>query len=521
MKKFILLAGLIATTTLIGFGQAPNREDRPNGEAKPEAKEDKTAPIPPEHSSVTHHEMSLDGKTLRYTATAGTLLVDGDDGKPYGSFFYVAYTEDGVTDPRKRPVTFLYNGGPGSASLWLHMGSVGPVRVVTASPEASGPGPYQMVPNQYTLLDKSDLVFIDAVGTGFSRPAGKATQKDFSGTDQDVKSFDRFIMRYVTVNDRWNSPKYLFGESYGTTRSAALVDALEDDGISCNGVVLMSTILNYFGRSPGLDQVYIGYLPSFAAIAWHYNKISNKPEDIKVFLNEVRAFARGPYADALAQGDNLPESQVNAIAAKLSSYIGLSVQYIKDSNLRISAPRFRKELLRNDREILGRYDARFEGTDIDAAGDVPGYDPSGTGITGAFVSAFHDYLERELKYTTKETYFPRGPHVNETWDQSHRAPGQGGRPMREAYVAGDLADAMRKNPALRVFSVNGLFDLATPFFMTEYDLSHMELEPKLRDHVQFAYYPSGHMIYLNVDALKQLKTDLAAFYTKSSPGASE
>jgi carboxypeptidase C (cathepsin A) len=517
MKKFALLAGLIATIALIGFGQPPNREDR----AAAETKEEKAAPIPPERTSVTHHEITLDGKALRYTATAGTLLVDGDDGKPYGSFFYVAYTEDGVTDETKRPVTFLYNGGPGSASVWLHMGSVGPVRVVTASPEATGPGPYQLVPNQYTLLDKSDLVFIDAVGTGFSRPVGKATQKDFSGTDQDVKSFDRFIMRYVTVNSRWNSPKYLFGESYGTTRSAALVDALEDDGISCNGVVLMSTILNYFSRSPGLDQVYIGYLPSFAAIAWHYNKIPNKPEDIKAFLNEVRAFARGPYADALAQGDNLPEAQVNAIAAKLSGYIGLSVQYIKEANLRISAPRFRKELLRNDREILGRYDARFEGTDTDAAGDVPGYDPSGTGITGAFVSAFHDYLERELKYTTKDTYFPRGPHVNETWDQSHRAPGEGGRPLREAYVAGDLADAMRKNPGLRVFSVNGLFDLATPFFMTEYDLSHMDLEPKLRDHVQFAYYPSGHMIYLNVDALRQLKTDLAAFYTKSSPGASE
>jgi carboxypeptidase C (cathepsin A) len=522
MKKFVLLAGLIATTALIGFGQPPNREERPGAEAKPDAKEEKSASIPPEHSSVTHHEMTLNGKTLRYTATAGTLLVDGDDGKPYGSFFYVAYTEDGITDPTKRPVTFLYNGGPGSASVWLHMGSVGPVRVVTASPEATGPGPYQMVANQYTLLDRSDLVFVDAVGTGFSRPVGKATEKDFSGTDQDVKSFDRFITRYVTVNNRWNSPKYLFGESYGTTRSAALVDALENDGISCNGIVLMSTILNYFSRSPGLDQVYVGYLPSFAAIAWHYNKIPNKPEDIKTFLKEVRAFARGPYADALAQGDDLPEAQVNAIASKLSGYIGLSVQYIKDANLRISASRFRKELLRGDREILGRYDARFEGTDIDAAGDVPGYDPSGTGITGAFVSAFHDYLERELKYTTKETYFPHGPHVNETWDESHHAPGQsGGRPLREAYVAGDLADAMRKNPGLRVFSVNGLFDLATPFFMTEYDLSHMELEPKLRDHVQFAYYPSGHMIYLNVDALKQLKSDLAAFYVKSSPGASE
>jgi carboxypeptidase C (cathepsin A) len=390
------------------------------------------------------------------------------------------------------------------------------VRVVTDSPEATGAAPYQIVPNSSSLLDKTDLVFIDAVGTGYSRPVGKATQKEFSGTDQDVKAFDKFITRYVTVNQRWNSPKYLFGESYGTTRSAALVDALENDGMSFNGVILMSTILNYFTRSPGLDNTFIGYLPSYAAIAWHFNKIANKPEDLKAYLNEVRAFARGPYADALAQGDNLPAAQVDAIAAKVSAYTGLSVAYIKQANLRISPSRFRKELMRDSRVILGRYDARFEGTDFDAAGETPGYDPSGTGITGAFVSAFHDYLSRELKYSSDETYYPRGPNVNESWDQSHKAAGGGTQALREAYVAGDLADAMRKNPQLRVFSANGLFDLATPFFITEFDLSHMELEPKLRKNVEFAYYPSGHMIYLNVDALKQLKTDLSRFYSQSA-----
>lgn len=497
-----------------GFAQR-NQAGEPQGSVATET------PVPPENASTTEHELSLDGKTIRYGATAGTLVINGDDEKPYGSVFYVAYTQRGITDPRTRPVTFLYNGGPGSASLWLHMGSVGPVRVVTASPAATGAGPYQVVANQHSLLDKTDLVFVDAVGTGFSRPVGKATMKNFAGTDQDVQAFARFIQRYVSVNHRWNSPKFLFGESYGTTRSAALVDALENGGMSFNGVILMSTILNYFTMSPGMDAVFIGNLPSYAAIAWHFEKVARKGREEKAFLEEVRAFARGPYSEALAQGHNLPQAQVDAIAAKLAGYTGLSVQYIKEANLRVSPTRFRKELLRDQRMILGRYDARFEGTDLDAAGETPGYDPSSTGITGAFVSAFQDYLDRELKYTSKETYFPRGPNVNQSWDHTHRPPTAGGfgqgqaQPLRDAYVAGDLADAMRKNPRLKVFSANGLFDLATPFFITEYDLAHMELDPKLRGNIEFAYYHSGHMIYLNVDALKQLKTDLAGFYSRT------
>jgi carboxypeptidase C (cathepsin A) len=501
MKASILIA-LLGCSVL--FAQAPAKE-----EASP--KEEKAPAIPREGAQVTHHELSLDGKGYKYSATAGTLLIDGDDSKPYGSIFYVAYTLDGVTDPRSRPVTFLYNGGPGSASLWLHMGSVGPMRIVTASPNATGAPPYEMVPNQYSLLDKSDLVFIDAPSTGYSRPVGKATDKDFAGTDQDVKAFAKFITRYVSVNQRWNSPKFLFGESYGTTRSSFLADYLENDGMSLNGVVLMSTILNYFVRSPGMDNEFVGYLPTYAAIAWYHSKLANKPPDVKAFLEEVRAFARGEYAEALSLGHNLPPARVDAIAAKLSAYTGLSVQFLKEANLRVNQPRFRKELMRTDREILGRYDGRFEGTDVDAASDQPGYDPSSTGITGAFVASFHDYLTRELKYTVSETYYPRGPNLNQVWDQSHRPLGAT-QPLREPYVAGDLADAIRKNPKLRVFSVNGLFDLATPFFITEFDLSHMELEPKLRQNVQFAYYPSGHMIYLNVDALKQLKADLAEFY---------
>ena len=513
----------VLAATLI-FLVVPHASAQRGGGAPATAAAEET-PVPPESGSVTEHDLSLDGKTIHYSATAGTLLINGADEKPNASVFYVAYTLPSVADPRTRPLTFLYNGGPGSASMWLHMGSVGPVRVVTSSPEATGSGPYQTVPNQYSLLDKSDLVFVDAPGTGFSRPVGKATIRNFAGADQDVQSFAKFIDRYISVNHRWNSPKFLFGESYGTTRSAALADALETQGMSVNGVVLMSTILNYFTRSPGSDATYIGYLPSYAAIAWHFEKIPHKPAGEVAFLDEVRAFARGPYAEALALGHNLPPAESDAIAAKLSAYTGLSLAFLKEANLRITPERFRKELLRDRRMIVGRYDARFEGTDIDAAGDSPGYDPSSTGITGAFVAGLHEYLDRELKYSSKETYYPNGPTVNQNWDHTHRPPGAaggGGRgpapPMRDIYVAGDLADAMRKNPRLKVLSLNGLFDLATPFFITEFDLSHMELEPHLRQNIEFKYYPSGHMIYLNVDALKQLKIDLADFYSRAGAG---
>jgi len=310
-----------------------------------------TVAVPPEKNSTTSHEMMLSGRTLRYTATAGNLLITADDDQPNATVFYVSYTLEGVSDIRSRPLTFLYNGGPGSASMWLHMGSIGPVRVLTSSPEATGPGPYQIAPNQYSLLDQSDLVFVDAVGAGFSRPVGKGTIRDFAGTDQDVRAFQKFIYRYVTINHRWNSPKFLFGESYGTTRSAALVDALENSGMSFNGVILMSSILNYFVSAQGSDALYIGNLPSYAAIAWHYEKVPHKGKDQKAFLDDVRAFARGPYAEALAQGHNLPQAQVDSMATKLAGYTGLSAQYIKEANLRVSPARFRKELLRDQRTM--------------------------------------------------------------------------------------------------------------------------------------------------------------------------
>jgi carboxypeptidase C (cathepsin A) len=410
-------------------------------------------------------------------------------------------------------VTFFYNGGPGAATIWLHMGSFGPVRVMTQSPEATAPAPFTWVPNEYSLLDKSDLVFIDAPLCGFSRAVGKGVVKDFAGTDQDIQAFKKFIERYITANQRWNSPKFLFGESYGTTRSAGLVAALQNDGVTFNGVVLLSSILNYNIRNPGYDAEAIGYLPSFAAIGYYYKKVKTSAS-MAEWVQQAREFARGPYALALQQGDRLPQAEFDSIAARVALLTGLSEGYVKEARLRISAARFRRELLRNDDRTMGRYDARFMGWDPDDAGETPGFDPSDTGISGAYVGAFHDYIQRELRYISQETYYTSGPGVNTAWEFKHR-PSGGRGDQSNPDTAMDLADAMRKNPRLKVFSANGYFDLATPFFATEYDLSHMSLPANLVGNVSFGYYPAGHMVYLNVDALREMKADLAKFYSSA------
>jgi carboxypeptidase C (cathepsin A) len=514
LKTFTLRASAaLLSLAFLTTNFAHAQEGKPKGpEAADAEKKEPALPIPAETKSETKHDWTVGARPVHYTATAGNLLIKDDEDKANnGSIFYVAYTEDGAP-AKSRPVTFLYNGGPGSASLWLHMGSVGPVRVVTASPKATGPAPYQWVQNQYSLLDKTDLVFIDAPMTGFSRAVGKGTAKDFAGVDQDVKAFEKFIIRYITVNQRWDSPKYLFGESYGTPRSAALVATLNNDGIAFNGVVLLSSILNYYVRSPGYDLDPKTYLPTFAAIAWYYDKVPHTGT-MKEFVEKAREFSRGPYAQALDQGDRLPPAEFDAIATKLAGITGLSVQYIKESKLRINPTRFRKELLRDQDEILGRYDARFEGIDIDSAGEYPGFDPSDTGISGVFVGSFHSYLQTELKYMSSENYNLQGPGINENWDWKHRPSGgfRGG-PQSEPDTVIDLSDAMRKNPALKVFSANGWFDLATPFFGTEHDLAQMMLPPSLLGNVQFGYYPAGHMVYLNVDALKEMHADLDKWY---------
>ncbi|GAC1421872.1 MAG: carboxypeptidase [Acidobacteriaceae bacterium] len=507
----VSLAACLVTASLTTGAQTP-----PVAEKAAEKPEEATTPVPPETSSVTKHDWSFNGVTIHYTATAGNLLVRDDKDKPIGSLFYVAYTQDGA-DPSTRPVTFFYNGGPGSSTAYLHMGSFGPVRVVTKSPEATPPPPFTYVPNESSLIDKSDLVFIDAPLAGFSRAVGKGTVKDFAGVDEDVKAFEKFILRYTSLNQRWNSPKFLFGESYGTPRSAALVAALQNDSVEFNGVTLLSSILNYNIRAEGYDTSFIAYLPSYTAIAMQHNKgkhTGTMPDEVQ----KAREFARGPYAEALAQGDKLPAVQFDAAAQKLSDLTGLSVQYLKQAKLRVSPTRFRKELLREEDRTLGRYDARFEGWDVDDAGENPSYDPSSTGIGGAYVGALHTYLQKDLKYMSNETYFLSAPGVIQAWNFKHHPSGAAPGPNNDQAMpdtAIDLADAMRKNPKLRVFSANGWFDLATPFFATEYDLSHMMLPAPIASNVEFGYYPAGHMVYLNTEALKQMKSDLSRFYAEA------
>ncbi|MGN6520889.1 MAG: S10 family peptidase [Dokdonella sp.] len=501
----LLLACSIAAQAADGDQDAESADK----DAKSAKKDEK--PIPAERTAVSHGSVEVAGRTVRYTATAGNVLIQDKENKPNASVFYVAYTADAARGAGERPVTFFYNGGPGSPSVWLHMGSVAPVRVESASAEATAPPPYRLVPNAYSLIDRSDLVFIDAVGTGFSTPVGKGKGKDFWGVDQDLDAFAKTITRYVSINHRWNAPKFLFGESYGTTRSAGLVNKLQNDGMAFNGVVLLSSSLNYGANSPGLDHTYVGALPTLAAIAWYHDKVPNKPAELRTFLDEARAFAAGEYAAALAKGQDLSAAELDAMATKLSRYTGLSPQYLEEANLRVNQSRFRKELLRDERRTVGRYDGRYEGIDLDAAGENPEFDASSTAITGAYIGAFNHYAEDTLKWSSDTPYVRTGPDIIREWDWKHEQPGSR-VPQRVPYVAGDLARAMRENPKLQVLSANGWFDLATPFFATEYDISHMQLDPSLRGNVTFTYYPSGHMVYLNVDALKQFKADLDRFY---------
>lgn len=468
-----------------------------------------TAPVR-EAAKASHHAVTVAGKSIGYTATAGTLTLRDDDGKPIASMFYVAYVADRAKGEADRPVTFLYNGGPGSASLFVHMGLFGPKHVLTDSPASTHNAPYTITENPNSLLDKSDLVFLDAIGAGYSRPLGDTKGAAFYGVDQDIDAFARGIQRYVTINHRWNSPKFLFGESYGTTRSAGLAYALQERGLQLNGVLILSSILNYGVRDAGFDHIYETYLPSYAATAVYHHKAPTPP-DLSAYLQEVRAWAAGPYMVALGKGSNISDAELDATARQMSLYTGLSAPFLKQANLRVDLARFRKELLRDQRRTIGRYDSRFTGIDTDAAGETTEYDPSDTGIHGAYVAALHDYLERDLGYASELNYWPSGPNINRAWDWKHKAPGSN-FPAQVANTAQDLGAAMRQNPHLKLYSLNGLYDMATPFFGTEYDIAHMNLDPTLRANVRFAYYPSGHMVYLNPDALKQLKIDVAKFY---------
>jgi carboxypeptidase C (cathepsin A) len=496
-------------------GDAPAAEhsERPDAKADDAAKRDQARAPVEEQVKSSEHSIVLNGRPLRYRATAGTLTIRDRDGKPTASVFYVAYTSPPAPG-RRKPVTFFYNGGPGSASLWLHMGSFGPMRVQTANPEYIRPAPYAFAPNQDSLLDRTDLVFLDAVGTGYSRPLGDAKPADFYGVDQDVDAFAKAIMRYVTKNARWNDPKFIFGESYGTTRSAALSYALQDRGMALNGVVILSSILNYGIRQPGFDQLYIGYLPSYAATAWYHHK-AGEGQELEAWVEQARRFANGAYSAALAKGQEISPEEEDQVAREMSRFTGLSVDFLKRTNLRVELARFQAELLRDRRLTIGRYDSRYTGINPDAAAERPEYDPSDTSISGAFIATLHDYLSREIGYESDLDYRTSARDGGDfNWKWEHMAPGAR-QPQQQPAVVLDLAAAMRTNPYLKVLSLNGYYDMATPFFSTERDLKHMMLEPAQQRNLQFHYYQSGHMVYLNPDELHRMRLDLDRFYDET------
>ncbi len=472
------------------------------------------APAPKEDSSLTDHTVRIGGALVPYRARAATMLLTDDKDEPIGSLYYTAYTRSDVKDVSRRPIAFVYNGGPGSASAWLHMGAFGPRRVVTTDAAPTPPPPYQVVDNANSLLDVTDLVFIDPIGTGFSKPVGKGTGKDFWGVDEDARSLEQFITKYVNRYGRWNSPKYLLGESYGTTRSAVLVNRLQQrEGMDFNGVVLISSVLDFetLTFSAGHDISYVVYLPSYAATAVYQQAIP-KPADLKAFLEEVRRYAAGPYAAALAKGNALTADERTAVAKQLAAYTGLSQDYLLKANLRVTLGQFRAELQRAQGKSTGRLDARFSGPMIDLlAENAPG-DPQSAAVTGAFTAAINSYLRDELKYGGDRRYAVSG-NVEWKWERENQ------RGWAQAtYVGSDLAQALTNNVNLHVEIENGLYDLATPFMATEYTVSHLDVPPAVKDHVTLKYYEAGHMMYLLEPALTQLKGNIAGFITATSPG---
>ena len=471
--------------------------------------DDGMVPFPEmEKSEVTRHSVVIGNQTVEYKATAGTLHLPGEDGNDAASIFYVAYEREGVRDKDQRPVMFTFNGGPGSSSVWLHMGTFGPRRVAMQDAVHPEPPPYALVDNPYSVLDVTDLVFIDPVGTGYSHALGKAEDKDFHGIEEDVQAVGDFIRLWVTRNQRWNSPKLVGGESYGTTRTAALASHLQGRGIFPNGLVLVSSILNFQTARflVGNDLPYILFLPTYAATAWYHGKIVNPSDDIEEFLGPVREFALGPYATALMKGDQLGEAEKAAIVKQLSAYTGLSEQYLHETNLRINIRRFVKELLRDERRTVGRLDSRFKGMDLDSAGEFYEHDPSMTAIMGPYTATVNHYLRSELRFEDDKEYEILSGTVNRNWNWDVES-------QRTGFinVAENMRQAMAADNHLKVFVANGYYDIATPFFATEYTMDHLQVEPELKGNVEMYYYESGHMMYIHEPSLIKLKEDLGAF----------
>jgi len=495
----------------VSLGALAQERSAPLEQKKPEAKEKKEAPR--DNISTTSHSIRVGDQTIKFTAKAGTIVLKDDEGDPRASFFVIAYTKDG-TDPAKRPVTFTFNGGPGSSSVWLHMGAFGPKRVVYADDEghAAAP-PYRTIDNEASILDVTDLVFIDPVTTGYSRAIPVSDGKKFHGFEADVESVGEIIRLWTTRERRWSSPKFLAGESYGTTRAAGLSGWLHDQGYYLNGIILISSILN-FGTArfdTGNDLPYIVFLPTYTATAWYHQQLPPELQRMSVdrVAAEAEQFALGEYTAALMKGDKIGDAEKRAVVEKLARYTGLSPQYIEQTNLRIDIDRFDKELLRDQRRTAGRLDSRFTGVDRDAAGEETEFDPSYAAIFGEYTAVLNDWVRRGLQFETDLPYEILTGKVR-PWSYERYQ-------NRYLDVAETLRDAMSQNPHLRVLVANGYYDLATPFAATNYTFARMQLDPSLRNNVTMTYYAGGHMMYIDRKAHAQLKEDVVKFIESAVP----
>lgn len=471
-------------------------------------------------TDVQDSQLGMDGKPLPGTQLALSAPKEPAEASPVARMFYVAYFKKDAK-AEERPVTFFYNGGPGSSTVWLHMGSLGPKHVVTDSDQHLPAAPYKLIDNPNTLLDTSDLVFVDAPGTGFGRLIGKDAGKAFWGVDQDAGAYTRFIARFITKYGRWNSPKFVFGESYGTTRSAVLANMLEDDkSIDLNGVILLSQIFNFgtfidgANSNPGQDLPYVLALPTYAATAWYHKKLPTQPSALEPFLKEVEDYALSDYAHALAQGTDLSDQEKQTVAGKLHDFTGLPVAYLLKANLRVDGGEFEKTFEDSEDLTTGRYDTRFTGPTINPLSQSADYDPQSEAISSAYVSLLNDYMRRDLKYGEGQTYLPsinvwQGPNG---WDFKHRDNPFG------LNVSPDLADAMKKNPRLKVMLNGGYYDLATPFFAAMYEEKHLPIPKSLAKNIEYDWYESGHMVYVRDECVKQLHDRVAAFIKSATAG---
>jgi carboxypeptidase C (cathepsin A) len=511
---FALATALVAPAALAQQRQQgrPNQQQAPAPAAETPSAGPRyeTAGAAEEKISQTAHTLRIDGREIKYTATAGTLPIRLDDGKIAARMFFVAYTKDGE-NPKSRPVSFLYNGGPGAASVWLHMGSFAPKRVQMAEEGFQPAPPFSLVDNEHSLIDVSDVVFIDAVSTGYSRAVTGSDPSQFHGVSGDLRAFGEFIRSYLDSYDRWPSPKFLIGESYGTIRSAGLSQELQTrHGIELNGIVLLSALLSYqtLSPAPNNDVAYAAQIPTFTATAWYHKKLpAELSGDLKKAVAEARAFTWGEYMTALTRGNTLSDAERKAVAQKLARLTGLSSDFVQQCNLRVSASRFRKELLRDKRLVVGRLDGRFTAYDADAAGEVQEFDPSNTALQGPYTALFSDYVRNELKWES-DLHYPTSGNVRPwKWDNGDN---------RYSDQTEALRSTMAKNPFLRVLFLAGYYDMATFLGGAEFNASHLGYDKTFSDRIAFAYYEGGHMMYIRPAAHKALKEDVARFLKANS-----